>query len=116
MSNIVSIELPENNIVSVVVDPIMSVSIETGFVVNRGTESGNGTKFDAHASFSFSNLSWTPVLGNYEMVATHNLGKFPATQVIDSVNNIVNPEITFVDNNRIKLTVKGPFSGKIYFN
>lgn len=116
MSNIVNIESPENNIVSVVIDPIMSVSFETGFVVNKGTESGNGTKFDAYKEHSFSNLSWSGSNNNYTMTVNHNLGKNPSVQVIDSANNIVNPQITFVNPNTITLSSNSIFSGKIYFN
>lgn len=114
--NTINMSLPEGHIVSVIADPIVSVSIDAAFGVNQGVSSGNGTKFDAHYAQTFTNLSWSPVLGNYQMTVAHNLGKFPSVQVIDSVNNIVVPQITFVNANSVTFTAQGPFSGKVYFN
>lgn len=47
---------------------------------------------------------------------SHNLGKKPAVVVVDSADEVVYGEITYLDDNNITLTFVGAFSGKAYFN
>lgn len=48
--------------------------------------------------------------------ASHNLGKKPSVVVVDSADDVVYGEITYVDDNNVTLTFAGSFSGKAYFN
>lgn len=47
---------------------------------------------------------------------THNMGKHPAVSIVDSAGSIVEGDITYIDNNSLKITFTAPFSGKVYLN
>lgn len=46
----------------------------------------------------------------------HNLGKFPAVQVVDSGGSMIIPDVIFTDANHVILSFAGATSGKAYFN
>jgi len=48
--------------------------------------------------------------------ASHNLGKKPSVMVVDSADEVVYGEITYIDDNTVTLTFVGAFSGRAYFN
>ncbi len=47
---------------------------------------------------------------------THNLGKYPATTVVDSAGTIVQGDVQYPSANRAVLTFSGEFSGFATFN
>lgn len=47
---------------------------------------------------------------------THNMDKFPSVSVVDSGENIVVGDVTYVDNNNLIITFSAPFTGKAYLN
>ena len=47
---------------------------------------------------------------------THNLNKKPAISVVDSTDTLVVGEVEYINNNSVRLTFVGAFSGKAYFN
>jgi len=49
-------------------------------------------------------------------VISHNLGKKPSVVIVDSADDVVYGEITYIDDNNVTLTFAGAFSGKAYFN
>jgi len=49
-------------------------------------------------------------------VITHNLGKFPSVEIIDTGGNLVLGEITYNSINQVTLTFNAAFSGKAYLN
>lgn len=49
-------------------------------------------------------------------VITHNLGKYPSVVVVDSANNVVIGDISYIDLNSISLSFSTAFSGKAFFN
>lgn len=46
----------------------------------------------------------------------HNLGKYPSVSVVDSGNNVVVGDVTYVDDNNLKIQFSSAFSGKAYMN
>lgn len=48
--------------------------------------------------------------------ASHNLAKRPAVVVVDSADDVVYGDISYVDDNTVTLTFTGAFTGKAYFN
>jgi len=54
-----------------------------------------------------SSAQWTVV---------HNLAKYPNVSVVDSANTQVEGEVEYIDNNTVKLTFTGAFTGKAYLN
>ena len=47
---------------------------------------------------------------------THNLGKLPAVEVIDTGDSVVIPDVHYVDVNNVSLGFGSPTSGKAVFN
>lgn len=46
----------------------------------------------------------------------HNLNKFPSVTVVDSANNIVVGEVTYIDKGTLEIAFSGAFSGACYLN
>lgn len=46
----------------------------------------------------------------------HGLNKKPAVSVVDSAENVVFGEVEYIDDNNVRITFSGAFSGKAYFN
>ena len=51
-----------------------------------------------------------------EWTVQHNLGKMPSVTVVDSADNIVIGDVTYVDENNLVIKFRGAFSGKAYIN
>lgn len=47
---------------------------------------------------------------------THNLGKKPSVSVVDSAENIVIGNVTYVSDNALTVSFTGGFAGKAYLN
>jgi hypothetical protein len=47
---------------------------------------------------------------------THSLGKFPSVTAIDSVGNVVEGSIVYIDVNNLTISFVSAFSGKAYLN
>lgn len=47
---------------------------------------------------------------------THNLGKKPSITIMDDSGNMLIPDITYVDDNTVRLTFNTPMSGVAYLN
>lgn len=58
------------------------------------------------------------VQNNALMVWTipHNLGRFPSVTVVDSTLSTVAPDITYIDNNTVRVSHSGAISGKAFLN
>ena len=46
----------------------------------------------------------------------HDLGRFPAVQVVDTGGSVVIGDIQYVDQNNITITFSAPFQGTAYLN
>lgn len=46
----------------------------------------------------------------------HRLNKYPSVTVVDSGNNVVVGEVTYVDENNVRINFDSAFSGKAYLN
>ena len=51
-----------------------------------------------------------------EWLVVHNLNKYPNCTVIDSSNSVVQGQIVYLSDNKIKLLFSSEFSGKAYLN
>lgn len=47
---------------------------------------------------------------------THNLGKFPSVSIVDSAENLVLGDVTYINNNSLTISFSATFSGKAYIN
>lgn len=62
------------------------------------------------------NYVHTQGVASAEWNITHNLQKFPAVTVVDSAGTVVVGEVTYLDQNSLKVTFSAEFSGKAYCN
>lgn len=46
----------------------------------------------------------------------HDLNKYPSVTVVDSADSIVIGDVAYIDENNVRLTFSGAFSGKAYLN
>lgn len=46
----------------------------------------------------------------------HDLNKYPSVTVVDSANSVVIGDVVYIDENNVRLTFSGAFSGKAYLN
>lgn len=46
----------------------------------------------------------------------HNLNKYPSVSVVDSGNNVVVGEVTYIDKNNVRVNFNAAFSGNAYLN
>lgn len=49
-------------------------------------------------------------------VIEHNLNKYPSVSVVDSANNIITPEVEYIDLNNIVVRMNGATTGKAFLN
>jgi len=120
MSLNVNIQLPDGQTASVVREMLPTASVaqstSNSVTVSSAVIQTNGADGDKHYAHAFTNLSWSTVGSDKEQTITHNLGKYPAVTVIDNFDRVLIVEVDYIDNNTVKLTSSGAFSGKAYFN
>lgn len=46
----------------------------------------------------------------------HDLNKYPSVTVVDSADSVAIGDVTYIDENNVRLTFSGAFSGKAYLN
>ena len=80
----------------------------TPFSKNGGGGGGSGVD-DKYYEF-------TQNIASNEWVINHNLNKKPSIMTVDSADNVVIGEETYIDNNNIVIKFNGRFKGKAYLN
>jgi len=64
-----------------------------------------------------SSFIYTQVIASDFWDITHNIGKFPSVQVVDTANtSILGFEINYINKDRLTLSFILPFAGKAYLN
>lgn len=46
----------------------------------------------------------------------HRLNRFPSVTIVDSADNVVTGDVTYIDQNTIEVKFNGAFSGKAFLN
>ena len=85
-------------------------------IVDRQSIVGVSEASDKHATLSLNINQWSSVGSEHEVTLVHGLNKKPAVSCVDSFNQVLQPEVVYIDNNTVKLIVRAQFSGKIHFN
>ena len=85
-------------------------------VVERGSFSDSSFSADKHKTLTINVNDWTANGSEYEAVYAHNLDKRPSVVVVDSFGQTQYPDIEYIDDNSVRLVVRGQFSGKVHFN
>lgn len=84
---------------------------ETIVVIQEGGPQGasGGELADKHYvhTQNEATASWT---------ITHNLGKMPSVEVVDTGDNIVIGEVEYISLNQVQVTFGSAFTGKAYLN
>jgi hypothetical protein len=85
-------------------------------VLDRQSIAGIQGAADKHKTLSLNINQWVAVGNEHEVTLVHGLGKKPSVACVDSFNQILQPEVVYIDDNSVKLIVRAQFSGKIHFN
>lgn len=59
---------------------------------------------------------YTQVISTAVWSIRHSLNKYPDVTVVDSINRMMQGEVTYVDMNNVVVSFTGPFSGMAYLN
>lgn len=72
---------------------------------------------------SYNDLINKPTTFTYEQgiasavwTVQHNLNKYPSVTVVDSANNVIFPNVEYIDENTIRITMIGASKGRAYLN
>jgi hypothetical protein len=63
-----------------------------------------------------ANFIYTQSIASATWNINHNLDKFCSVSVVDTANQIVIGDVTYVGSNSLTITFSAPFSGKAYLN
>jgi hypothetical protein len=74
--------------------------------IEVGPSAGGGDKNYVHAQGTGAS-SWS---------VSHNLGKYPAVDVVDNANSVLLPDVRYDSPDALTLTFGAPVSGKAYVN
>lgn len=58
----------------------------------------------------------TQILASITWNIVHNLNKYPSVTIVDSANDVVIGDISYVDENNLIVSFSGAFSGKAYLS
>jgi hypothetical protein len=109
------------NTITTVPQPTQSVTVNSQSpnqvtIVDRGSIVGIAAASDKHKSININVNDWSQNGSEWEATFNHGLSKHPAVTVTDSFGQTQYPDIEYIDDSSVKLTVRGQFSGKVYFN
>lgn len=63
-----------------------------------------------------STYVWTQSISLAVWTIPHNLGRFPSVTVVDNLNNKIEPDIQYIDNNNLQIINGVALVGKAYLN
>lgn len=93
-------------------DTDVRLTVEDNHIVIEDARSGpQGAAGNADAHFVH-----TQVTPSATWTINHNLGKFPAVEVVDSASNVVIGEVRYNNANTVTITFVAAFAGKAFFN
>ena len=91
---------PQFTLKPVAPEPI-DVSITPAIIVSSGTS---------------TTFTWTQSIALSVWTIPHNLNKFPSVTVVDTLGNLIYPDVSYVDSNTVQITHGSAFAGKAYLN
>jgi len=65
---------------------------------------------------SVQSFTWTQNIALAVWTIPHNLDKFPSVTVVDTLGNLIYPDVSYVDSNTVQITHGSAFAGKAYLN
>jgi hypothetical protein len=102
--------------------PPTKAGVPTGGATNQVLTKNSGADFDtgwttpSGGPGSDLNYVHSQVAPAASWAIAHNLGKFPSVSVVDSGQNLILPDVHYVDNNNVSLSFGASTSGKAYLN
>jgi hypothetical protein len=112
----VEIEEPERIVTVPVEVPPEVIEIEvSGPQGEKGDKGDTGDQgpAGADADLNYTHLQAVP---SATWSVTHNLGKHPGVDVVDTSGNTCIGDVHYIDDNSLLITFSAPFSGEAYLN
>lgn len=78
--------------------------------------SNGGTAAPSFQPFSGSSFTFNQGTPEATWTITHNLDRFPSVTIVDSANNVVEGDITYLSTAEIQVSFASAFSGTAYLN
>lgn len=121
MSITTNITVPSKGNTVTVTQSSQSVSVSQNSpsqisIVDRQSIVGVAAVSDKHFTATINVNDWTARGSEWETTITHNLKKTPSVTIVDSFNQTQYPDVEYIDDDSVKLIVRGQFSGRAYFN
>jgi len=98
-------------------------NLTNGFLFSLILQGGNGEPSTSVIALSATGISTTDAFYTFTQSTAsatwnvqHNLEKYPSVTVIDSANDVVYGNTTYIDENNLTINFSAPFSGKAYLN
>lgn len=116
-----NIQIPSKGNSVVATQNTQSVSVQQAApqqvaIVDRSSIVDVAAASDKHKTLSININDWSTVGNELEVTLVHGLSKKPAVSCVDSFNQVLQPEVIYIDDNTVKLIVRAQFSGKVHFN
>jgi hypothetical protein len=100
-----------NNNPSFVLSPVSPSSLPIDIVdAIKGEKGEQGIPGDS------TSFVWTQSIALDTWTVPHNLNKYPSASIVDTNNNLVLSDVSYVDMNTIQIKHGSAFAGKAYLN
>ena len=112
IDDVVKVKIPQNQYSLMYIEGKINIDIgfTEGFVTSVNGKTGNVVinedKSYIHTQLNANNI-W-----NIE----HNLNKYPSITIVDSGDNIIVGDVTYISNNVLQVEFTYPFTGKAFLN
>ena len=98
--------MSESIVVVEATETIVTEVLQQGPAGPQGPQGSSGDAYFVHVQAA-ALATWS---------ITHNLNKFPAVTVVDSGNNKVEGDVTYIDDDSLTISFSAPFGGKAYLS
>jgi hypothetical protein len=76
----------------------------------------DGTALASSGSGGATTYTWTQDTAAAVWTIPHNLNRRPSVTVVDTLGNVIVPDISYVDSNTVQVTHGAAYAGKAYLN
>jgi hypothetical protein len=104
------------NIVMVIGDSAEFESLGSGNWFCTYYKKADGTAVVSSGSGGASTYTWTQDTATAVWTIPHNLNRRPSVTVVDTLDNVIVPDVSYVDSNTVQVTHGAAYAGKAYLN
>ena len=114
--DVLQVEIYDVSSVEGLIEDVDEIQGEVPEVDNVSGALGNFVAYKLPENYARENYVHKQGVASNEWLITHNLNKYCSVVVVDSTNQVVFPEVFYIDANTIKIKSNGAFAGWAYCN